>query len=285
MTPEEAACLSNCELFSKSAEYFEANIVPLWQVLYDTMSGRAGATPGSRVLDVGTGTGEIALRMSRAVGDSGSVLGVDTVEQMLAIAMRKGKAAGSSNLTFEGMSAEKLSLADDSFDLVVGNYSLCCFMDYAAALKECLRVLKPGGRITYSHSGLGDPKEVETTSEIFEKYKTKAPTERLAKIREADLLQNEAVEKYRDPEVALALMRRLGYADSKASQEDRVVRYRDALAYVERELAFDWRDEAAEMSAQEIQSFRKEALAALGGSPGHELVIKDHTVFFTGRKA
>ena len=282
MDPEEA-CLSNCELFGKSAEYFDAQVVPLWQGVYEALVSRSRATPGARVLDIGTGTGEVALRMSRVVGPGGTVLGIDTIDEMLTIARRKAGAAGS--LKFENMSAEKLSLPDSSFNVVVGNYSLCCFMDYPAALRECLRVLKPGGRMTYNHSGLGDPPQYEKLSEVFEKYQTKAPTEKLAKIRESDELQNDAVEKYRDPAVALALMKGLGYKGPGASLTERIVRYKDSQSFIERMLSFDWRNEAAEINPRELDRFRSEALDALSAFPnGQDFQIRDSMVFFTGLK-
>jgi hypothetical protein len=73
-----------------------------------------------------------------------------------------------------------------------------------------------GGGLTYNHSGPADPLEFQVASRIFEKYQTKTPSSRLAQIREANLAQNEAVEKYRDPFVTLSLMRGLGYVCAEA---------------------------------------------------------------------
>jgi hypothetical protein len=62
------ACLANCELFGKYADYFESHVVPLWGAVYDELVSRAKISPGQRLLDVGTGTGEVALR--RAIGSA-----------------------------------------------------------------------------------------------------------------------------------------------------------------------------------------------------------------------
>ncbi|MBI3840930.1 MAG: class I SAM-dependent methyltransferase [Thaumarchaeota archaeon] len=284
MDPE--ACLSNCELFGKSAEYFESHVVPLWQDAYESLVARSGARPASKVLDVGTGTGEVALRMSKVVGKEGLVVGVDTIDEMLEIARRKAKALGADNLRLDNMSAEKLDLPDSSFDFVVGSYSLCCVMDYKAALNECLRVLRPGGRLTYNHSGLGDPLEYQIVSKIFEKYQTKVPSDRLRQTREADVLQNNAVEKYRDPSVTLNLMRSVGFQAAEATLTLRTIRYSSPEAYLDRLLAFDLRNEAAEIPNEELAKFRSESLEALAPlSKGPELAMRDVMVFFTGLKA
>ncbi len=277
--------MANCELFGKFAEYFESQVVPLWQGVYDSLVDRAGVGPGSKVLDVGTGTGEVALRMSRLVGQSGLVLGVDTVDEMLEIARRKAKTHGTGNMRFENMSAERLSLADASFDFVVGNYSLCCFLDYQAALKECQRVLKPGGRLTYNHNGPEDSLEFQLIFEIFEAYKTKKPSDRLRQIRESNIAQTEAWEKYRVPQAALKLIKSLGFEHAEASSTQRVLKYRSPEAYLDRMLGFNWRNEASEMRNEDLLALRSEALEALAPfSKGSKFLVKDDMVYFTGLK-
>ncbi len=281
MDPRQA-CLANCELFGRFSDEFEYQVVPMWREVYDSLVVRAAIRPGSRVLDVGTGTGEVALRAGKSVGRRGQAVGVDTVDEMLRIARRKAKTLGISNVQFRQMSVEALDLPDDSFDSVVGNYSLCCCTDYEAALVECLRVLKPGGRLTYNHDCPGDPLEFEVASKIFGRYQTEKPSKRLQEIREADIVQNEAVEKYRDPIVTLGLMRSLGYEAAEATVAQRVIRYTDAGAFVDRMLGFNWRNEANEISKADLLKFRSEAVAALSPlSKGDEFLVTDDMVFFT----
>jgi demethylmenaquinone methyltransferase/2-methoxy-6-polyprenyl-1,4-benzoquinol methylase len=282
---KKKACLVNCELFGKHAATWESAIVPHWQGVYDTLVDRARIAEGSRVLDVGTGTGEVALRLSRLVGKRGSVVGVDAQPEMLQIAERKAKAGRFDNVEFREMSMEDMSLPDGSFDFVVGNYSLCCSVDYEAVLAECHRVLKPGGRLTYNHFGPSDPLTYQVLVKIFEDYKTKTPSKKLEEIREATTLQSEGVEKYRNPAVTLDAIRSVGFDEAEATLVQRVINYRDAGSFVDEWLTFDWSSEVAEIPPAQVKVFRKEAIDAI--SPlvkGEGFRVEGDELFFTGLK-
>lgn len=284
MDPEKA-CLVNCELFGKHAGLFESAIVPLWQGVYDSLVQRARIAEASRVLDVGTGTGEVALRLGRLVGRRGRVVGIDAQPEMLQLAMRKAKDDGSGNVEFKQMPMEDIKLPDDSFDSVVGNYSLCCCMDYQATLSECRRVLKPEGRLTYNHGGPSDPLAYQVITRIFEDYKTTTPTKKLSEIREASALQSEAVQKYRDPMVTLDTLRSIGYGEAEATVTQRVIDYKDAGSFVDEWISFDWNAEVEEIPSPEMKVFRKEAIEALRPlSKVEGFRVESDEVFFTGLK-
>jgi ubiquinone/menaquinone biosynthesis C-methylase UbiE len=279
------ACLVNCELFGKFAEQFESQIVPLWQEVYDSLVSRAQTRKGSKALDVGTGTGEVALRLGATVGRFGRVVAIDTAEEMLRIGRRKARGLAITNVRFRQMDVERLDLPEASFDSVVGNYSICCVLDYGRALAECLRVLKPGGRITFNQSGPGDPPAFKVAMGLFEKYQTTTPSKSLRRIREAKATQTAAVEKYREPRVTLGLMRRLGYERAEAIVTERVVKYKSPKAFLDRLLLFSWRNEAEEISTPDLSRFRSEAYEAVARpSNASKFIVRDEMVFFTGLK-
>src|SRR5690606_7035675 len=97
---------------------------------------------GDRVLDVACGTGALTLAAADIVGPAGSVVGVDANPQMLAVARRKPVQIE----WLEGM-AEALPLRDNDFDAVVSQFGFMFFDDKPQALREMVRVLKPGGRL------------------------------------------------------------------------------------------------------------------------------------------
>src|SRR5438270_625994 len=104
--------------------------------------------PGSRVLDVATGTGDLAIELARRVSPGGEVVGSDFAEGMLARARAKASAAAAAvTPSFEWGDALELPYADDSFDAATVGFGARNFDDLAAGLAEMVRVVKPGGRV------------------------------------------------------------------------------------------------------------------------------------------
>jgi ubiquinone/menaquinone biosynthesis C-methylase UbiE len=103
--------------------------------------------PTDHVLDVGTGTGLVALRAG-ALAPSGRVVAIDHSSGMLQQASAKAHGAGLCDVVmFRQMDAERLEFPDRSFDVVVSLYSLFHFPDPVAAVREVHRVLRSAGRV------------------------------------------------------------------------------------------------------------------------------------------
>ncbi|HEX9823458.1 MAG TPA: class I SAM-dependent methyltransferase [Actinomycetota bacterium] len=98
--------------------------------------------PGSRVLDVATGTAAVAIDLARLRG--ASVVGLDQSEPMLRAGRRRVRDAGAAVRLLLGQ-AERLPFAEGSFDAVTFTYLLRYVDDPEAALGELARVLRPGG--------------------------------------------------------------------------------------------------------------------------------------------
>jgi ubiquinone/menaquinone biosynthesis C-methylase UbiE len=100
---------------------------------------------GMHVLDLGSGTGYPALLGAQTVGPSGSVIGLDLAEQMLAVARRKAAAAGLANVTFRTRDITTLPFETHSFDAVTTRFCLMFLPEIPKTAAEIARVLKPGG--------------------------------------------------------------------------------------------------------------------------------------------
>ncbi|MCV7377405.1 hypothetical protein BST11_16385 [Mycobacterium alsense] len=99
--------------------------------------------PGERVLDVATGTGDLAFLEEAAVGPDGRVVGVDSCVPMLDVARQRRRGA----VDFQEGDAMDLRFPDASFDVVTIGFGLRNVADRGQALREFHRVLKPGGRL------------------------------------------------------------------------------------------------------------------------------------------
>ena len=96
-------------------------------------------------MDLGTGTGSVALRAAPLVGE-GEVTGVDISADMLAVAKRRAAKLGVGGVMFREGGAEAIPAEDGSFDVVLACLCLMFVIDRAAAAREFARVLRPGGR-------------------------------------------------------------------------------------------------------------------------------------------
>ena len=105
---------------------------------------RSGIAKGMKVLDVGSGAGDVALTLAEFVGPDGTVIGVDVNPDILKTAQARADAAGFSNIEFIAGDTRTLGLPDD-FDAVVGRLVLMYMADPAETLRHLATHLRPGG--------------------------------------------------------------------------------------------------------------------------------------------
>src|SRR3954451_5919982 len=103
--------------------------------------------PGDRVLDVATGTGDLALELARRVGPDGAVLASDFSEEMLTRARVKTPDPGSAPVTVEWGNALELPSADGEFAAATVGFGARNFSDLDRGLREMTRVVRPGGNV------------------------------------------------------------------------------------------------------------------------------------------
>jgi demethylmenaquinone methyltransferase/2-methoxy-6-polyprenyl-1,4-benzoquinol methylase len=106
----------------------------------------AAVPEGGRVLDVATGTGDLALELARRVGPTGQVVASDFAEEMLSRARTKAAASGLP-VRFESANALDLPYESDSFDAATVGFGARNFSDLRRGLKEMARVVRPTGRV------------------------------------------------------------------------------------------------------------------------------------------
>jgi demethylmenaquinone methyltransferase / 2-methoxy-6-polyprenyl-1,4-benzoquinol methylase len=105
--------------------------------------------PGGRVLDIATGTGDLAIELARRVSPTGEVVGSDFAEGMLDRAREKAAAGDGSQVRprFECADAMDLPYPDDCFDAATVGFGARNFENLARGLAEMVRVVRPGGRV------------------------------------------------------------------------------------------------------------------------------------------
>ena len=134
------------------------SVASRYNLMNDLMSGglhrlwkqftiaQSGVREGSRVLDIAGGTGDLALAFAKRAGDRGQVWLTDINNAMLTIGRDRLIDAGVKTAAAQ-CDAEKIPFPSDYFDCVTVAFGLRNMTHKDAALKEMLRVLKPGGRL------------------------------------------------------------------------------------------------------------------------------------------
>ena len=123
-------------------ERLSARFAPVQDQLVDLLR----IAKGDRVLDLATGTGEVALRAARA---GGIVTGIDVAEPMLAKARERAVEEGI-EITFDLGDVEYLPYEDGCFDVVASNFGVVFAPDHANVASELARISCPGGRLGFT---------------------------------------------------------------------------------------------------------------------------------------
>jgi demethylmenaquinone methyltransferase/2-methoxy-6-polyprenyl-1,4-benzoquinol methylase len=137
-------------MFDRIAGVYDAMNTAMTAGLHHRWRARAADLarlhPGDRALDVATGTGDLAIELSRRVAPGGEVVGSDFAEAMLDRA--RAKAAGlAAAPRFEWGDALRLPYGDDAFDAATVGFGARNFADLDRGLAEMCRVVRPGGRV------------------------------------------------------------------------------------------------------------------------------------------
>ena len=104
--------------------------------------------PGDRVLDVGCGFGDTAIRLAERVGPDGTVVGIDCCDAFLDYAREEIVARGLKNVRFMRGDAE-IALPAENFDFVFARFGTMFFANPVAGLRNMRNALRPGGRMVH----------------------------------------------------------------------------------------------------------------------------------------
>src|ERR1700730_4316391 len=154
---------------------WHAQIATFTQGATKAIMEAAHLRPGMRVLDLARGVGDPAFSIAREVAPSGRVTATDLGLGMMSLAEELARKKGLTNIEFREANAESLPFAAASFDVPPCRFGIMFFPDLPKALRECLRVLKPGGRAAFVAWGKKEQPFFTTTAGIVLKHRPVPP--------------------------------------------------------------------------------------------------------------
>lgn len=122
-----------------------------------------GIKAGEQVLDVGTGTGLLAVHVAELVGSQGRVVAIDPLPLRIELASKK---APPQLLALVGRAEDLSPFAPNSFDVVYLNSVIHWISDKQKVLAEIRRVLRPGGRVGFTTAAKDKPHDVERIRQL-----------------------------------------------------------------------------------------------------------------------
>jgi SAM-dependent methyltransferase len=111
---------------------------------------RLGLVGGESVLEVGCGTGALTLPLAAAVGEHGSIVGIDISEPMLRVARQRVEERGLQNVTLRLGDAQVFAFEPSAFDLATSRMGVMFFADPTAAFRNIGSAVKPSGRLVFA---------------------------------------------------------------------------------------------------------------------------------------
>ena len=151
-TPEEAKQRA-ATTYNAAADIYDDPANSFWERFGNRTVARLKLAPGSNVLDVCCGSGASAIPAAAAVGENGSVIGIDLAENLLQLARAKAAARDLRNIKFRHDDILSLDLTSESFDAVICVFGIFFIPDMPSAIRELWRFVKLGGNLAITTWG------------------------------------------------------------------------------------------------------------------------------------
>ncbi len=183
---------------------------------------KLNVTSNMKVLDLCTGTGDLAYRASKAMNHSGLTVALDFAWDMMVLGQNRFNGIPT-NLAWIGSNAENLPFLDNSFDAAIVGFGLRNVVFIESALKEVLRVLKPGGIFVSLDTASAEWKSLNWAYKLHMKIMVPTLGALIARSPRMYSYLTASAEAFESPQKLRDLFERVGFVNSQYEYRPRFV--------------------------------------------------------------
>jgi ubiquinone/menaquinone biosynthesis C-methylase UbiE len=256
-------------VFDRVAEGYDSPAMRYFPLAADRLAVKLKPAPGHKVLDVCAGTGAVTLALAQMVGPRGRISAIDLSEAMLARLEEKRVKLGIENIDVYVMDAACPEFRSGCFDHVVSSFGIFFMPDMVSALREWVRVLRPGGQVLFT----------TFAASAFEPYLTMF-FDRLQALGVPRPPADSPVRQLHDPEAGRRLAEAAGLTDVQVATEQLGHDLHRVLDWWEIVWYSGLRNYVQGLSPEALETFRSAHLAELESRAGPDGLRLDVPVHF-----
>jgi len=207
-------------IFNKVSAVFDGSGPKYFTYFGERLVEFAGVKEGERVLDVASGKGASLFSAAEKVGKSGVVTGIDIAEGMVNEIDLEKQRRGVKNVHAMVMDAEKLEFPNETFQHILCGFGVFFLPNYKVAFNEFMRVLKNGGRFSFTTFLRNEDEKFMWLNELFDKYLPVFEDE-------LDEYQSEDIPEFDTEEGLYKILNQAGFKNIRVISKEKVFLYKD----------------------------------------------------------
>jgi ubiquinone/menaquinone biosynthesis C-methylase UbiE len=208
------------DLFNKVSTVFDSNGPRYFAYFGEKLVEFAGVQEGQKVLDVASGKGASLFVSAEKVGENGKAIGIDIAEGMVRETNLEIQRRALENAEAMVMDAENLEFINETFDHILCGFGVFFFPDYKVAFNEFIRVLKKGGRFSFTTFLRKKDDKFMWLQELVQKYLPPSQDE-------LDEYQEAESPEFDTEDGLYKILKDVGFKNTKVISEEKVFVYKD----------------------------------------------------------
>ncbi len=251
------------DLFNKVSTVFDSNGPRYFAYFGEKLVGFAGVKEGQNVLDVASGKGASLFVSAEKVGENGKVIGIDIAEGMVRETNLEIQRRALKNAEAMVMDAENLEFINETFDHILCGFGVFFFPDYKIAFNEFMRVLKEGGRFSFTTFLRKSDDKFSWFHELVEKYLP--PYE-----DELDEYQEEESPEFHAEEGLYKILNEATFKNIQITSEEKVFVYKDEQEWWDKQWTHGAVGTLEKIQQDKMKDFKAEVFEKLREIKGEE---------------